>query len=135
MSLWNYNKWAPFIRKKAKPLIGLAGNIDYVIDIGLLIFIAKNLPEYDFEIAGKLNLNKEEQILWKELLTHPNVKYLGFIPFNDFPEIVINWDIGLVAAKPDHEYALYLNNNKQYQYLALGKPFVSYKLECRIRRL
>jgi hypothetical protein len=130
IELWNYHKWVSFIRKKVKPLIGFAGNIDYVIDIGLLIFITKNLPEYDFEIAGKLNLNNEEQILWAELLTYPNVKYLGFISFNDFPQVVINWDIGLVAAKPDHEYALYLSNNKQYQYLALGKPFVSYKLDA-----
>jgi hypothetical protein len=35
-----------------------------------------------------------------------------------------------VAAKPDHEFALYLNNNKQYQYLALGKPFVTYRLNA-----
>ncbi len=47
-----------------------------------------------------------------------------------FRKYVINWDIGLVAAKPDHEYAHYLNNNKQYQYLALGKPFVSYRLDA-----
>ncbi len=67
-----------FCQKKRNPLIGLAGNIDYVIDIELMIFIAKNLPEYDFEIAGKLDLNKEEQLLWNELLTYPNVKYLGF---------------------------------------------------------
>jgi hypothetical protein len=130
IELWDYNKWIPFIRKKEKPVIGLAGNIDYVIDISLLIFIAKNLPECDFEIAGKLDLDDGEQILWSELLKYPNVKFLGFIPFNDFPSVVINWDIGLVAAKPDHEYALYLNNNKQYQYLALGKPFVSYRLDA-----
>jgi hypothetical protein len=127
--LWNYKKWAPFIRQKEKPLVGLAGNIDYVIDIRLLIFIAENLPKYDFEIAGKLDLTEGERILWNELLNYPNVNYLGFIPFNDFPKVVINWDIGLVAAKPDHEYALYLSNNKQYQYLALGKPFVSYRLD------
>jgi len=129
IDLWNYYKWIPFIKKKVNPLIGLAGNIDYVIDIGLLIFIAKNLPEYDVELAGKLNLDFEEQLLWDKLLTFSNVKYLGFIPFNDFPGVVINWDIGLVAAKPGHEFAKYLNNNKQYQYLALGKPFVSYRLD------
>ena len=130
IDLWDYHKWAPFIRQKVKPLIGLAGNIDYVIDIGLLIFVAKNLPEYDFEIAGKLNLTDKEQILWNEFMALPNVKYLGYIPYNEFPPVVINWDIGLVAAKPDHEYALYLSNNKQYQYLALGKPFVTYKLDA-----
>ena len=128
IGLWNYNKWKPLIKKKEKPLIGLAGNITYVIDIELLIFIVKSLPEYDFEIAGKLDMSYDEQIEWNELISLPNLRYLGFIPFNEFPKVVINWDIGLVAAKPEHEFALYLNNNKQYQYMALGKPFVSYRL-------
>lgn len=133
LELWNYNKWMPFVKQKDRPLIGLAGNIDYVIDIDLLIFIVRKLPEYDFEIAGKLDLNYEEQILWDELITFPNIEYRGFIPYNDFPQIVINWDIGLVAAKPEHEFARYLNNNKQYQYMALGKPFVSYRLNSEYR--
>jgi hypothetical protein len=126
LNLWNFDKWRPYIREKPRPLIGLAGNINYVIDIELLLCVARNLPEYDFEIAGKLDLNTEEKVLWLELLTFPNVSYLGLITYNEFPEKVINWDVGLVAAKPGHEYAMYLNNNKQYQYMALGKPFVSY---------
>lgn len=128
LGLWDYSKWEPHIRQKVRPLIGLAGNITYVIDIELLLFLVSSLPEYDFEIAGKLDLNNNEQIVWNKLLMLSNIRHLGFIPYNEFPQIVINWDIGLVAAKPEHEFALYLNNNKQYQYMALGKPFVSYKL-------
>jgi hypothetical protein len=127
LNLWDFKRWEPFFKDKSRPLIGLAGNINYVIDIELLHFVISRLPEYDFEIAGKLDLNKNEKVVWGELLNLPNVKYLGLIPYNEFPEKVINWNIGLVAAKPDHEYATYLNNNKQYQYLALGKPFVSYR--------
>lgn len=128
MDLWNYDRWKKSIKHKSRPLIGLAGNVDYVIDIELLLFVVKKLPEYDFEIAGKLDLDLNEQILWDQLIALPNMRYRGFIPYNDFPQILINWDIGLVAAKPNHEYARYLNNNKQYQYMALGKPFVSYRL-------
>jgi hypothetical protein len=127
LDLWDYKKWETGIKKKTKPLIGLAGNIDFVIDIELLHFIAVQLPGYDFEIAGKLDLDEKEQIVWEGLLHLPNVCYLGFISYDEFPQVVINWDIGLVAAKTDHEYARYLNNNKQYQYLALGKPFVTYR--------
>jgi hypothetical protein len=126
LDLWDFNKWRSYIKEKSRPLIGLAGNINYVIDIELLHYVAANLPEYDFEIAGKLDLNTEEKVLWAELLNLTNVFYLGLITYNEFPEKVINWDVGLVAAKPGHEYAMYLNNNKQYQYMALGKPFVSY---------
>ncbi len=96
-----------------------------MIDIELLHFVITHLPDYDFEIAGKIDLNKCEKVMWENLLNLPNVRYLGLIPYNKFPGTVINWNIGLVAAKLDNEYSKYLNNNKQYQYLALGKPFVS----------
>jgi hypothetical protein len=126
LGLWDYDYWKGYKSEKKRHTVGLAGNINYVIDIELLIYLATNLPEYDFELAGKIELNEKETSTMNELLSFSNVRHLGFIPFNDFPSTVINWDIGLVAAKRDHEYSRYLNNNKQFQYLALGKPFVSY---------
>ncbi len=126
LGLWDYDKLKTYRKPSGRPKIGLAGNITYVIDIELLLFIAKNLPDFDIEIAGKLDISGSDRLYWDDLLMLENVRYLGYIPFNDFPTLVINWDIGLVAAKPDHEFAKYLNNNKQYQYVALGKPFVTY---------
>jgi hypothetical protein len=133
LGLWDYTRWESFKEKKERPVVGLAGNIDFVIDIELLIFLAENLPQYDFEIAGKLDLEKDQLFQWDLLLAKSNFRYLGFVPYNDFPKIVINWDIGIVAANPDHDFAKYLNNNKQYQYLALGKPFVSYYLNSNYK--
>ena len=133
LNLWDFKRWTSYIKEKSRPLVGLAGNINYVIDIELLHFVIERLPEYDFEIAGKLDLSKDEKVVWNELLCLKNVKYLGMLPYNEFPEKVINWDIGLVAAKMDHDYARYLNNNKQYQYLALGKPFVSYRYSAEYK--
>lgn len=130
LDLWDYRRWKNCISPKSRPLVGLAGNINYVIDIELLIYIAECLPEYDFEIAGKLDVNKYQKQELSKLLVLPNVKHLGFISYDQFPATVINWDIGLIAANPDNEYALYLNNNKQYQYMALGKPFVTYRLNA-----
>lgn len=130
LDMWDYSRLKSFIRQKARPLIGLAGNITYVIDIELLIFVITRLPDYDFEIAGKLDLNNNEQLQWNELLNLPNIRHLGFVPYNEFPQVVINWDVGLVAAKQDHQFAKYLNNNKQFQYIALGKPFVSYRFNA-----
>ena len=43
-------------------------NINYVTDLELLKYLAKNLPEYDFEIAGKIDLNNSEYMQMKELL-------------------------------------------------------------------
>lgn len=126
LNLWNLQKWKDHKKPKQRDLIGLAGNINYVIDLKLLKFIAQGLPEIDLEIAGKVDLDKDEMQQWQELLSFQNVRYLGFIPYDVFPSIVVNWEVGLVAAKQDQEYARYLNNNKQFQYIALGKPFVSY---------
>ena len=128
LDLWKYDRWSYKIQKKSSPVAGLAGNIDFVIDIELLNYITEALPQISFEIAGKVDFQSISIGEWDTLLSRKNVKYLGFIPFDEFPGIVINWDIGLVAAKPYHEYARYLNNNKQYQYVALGKPFVTYEL-------
>jgi hypothetical protein len=130
LRLWNYDRWKNYIKENKRPKIGLAGNINYVTDLGLLNYLAKKLPQYDFEIAGKIELSNSENNQMKELLLLPNVTHLGFIPFNEFPSIVINWDVGIVAAKTDHEYAKYLNNNKQFQYLAFGKPFVSFRFNA-----
>jgi glycosyltransferase involved in cell wall biosynthesis len=130
LNLWDFKRWESFVKEKSRPLIGLAGNINYVIDIELLYFIIAQLPEYDFEIAGKIELDPAEKIIWNKLLNLPNVKYLGLIPYNEFPKTVINWNIGLVAAKQDNEYSKYLNNNKQYQYLAMGKPFVTFNYDA-----
>ncbi|NJK98373.1 MAG: glycosyltransferase family 1 protein [Bacteroidales bacterium] len=84
---------------KKKPLIGLAGNINYVIDIQLLIFIVKSLPQYDFELAGKIELNEKEMEEFNILINLKNVTHIGFIKYDEFPKVVVNWDIGLVAAK------------------------------------
>jgi hypothetical protein len=130
LKLWNYDYWKRFLKDKKRPKIGLAGNINYVTDLELLNYLAKNLPEYDFEIAGKIELNNSEYRQLKELLSLSNVNHLGFIPFNEFPSFAINWDVGIIAAKTDLEYARYLNNNKQFQYLAFGKPFVSYRFNA-----
>ena len=133
LDLWNYKRWTRHVKPKERALVGFAGNINYVIDIGLLIYIAERLPEIDFELAGKISLNMKEKEELDHLLKLPNVRHLGFITYDHFPAVVMNWDIGLVTAKPDHEYALYLNNNKQYQYMALGKPFVTYRLNADYR--
>ncbi len=130
LKLWNYDRWKDRIREKQRPVVGLAGNINYVIDLELLRYAASQLPEFDFELAGKMELREDEKPAFELLLSEPNVKYLGFIPFNEFPAAVINWNAGLVAAKQKDEFALYLNNNKQYQYTALGKPFVTFRMNA-----
>lgn len=128
LNLWDYNKYRKLIKEKENPVVGLAGNINYINDLELLDYISDNHKHITFEIAGKIDLDRETEKTFKKIIDKPNVRYLGFIDYQIFPKVVINWDVGIVAAKPDIEYSKYLNNNKQYQYLALGKPFITYNL-------
>ena len=130
LALWDIKKWEQERRPHQRPVAGFAGNINYVIDLDLISYLASKNPQIDFEMAGKIACSAEEQQKLDKLLALPNVKHLGFIPFNQFPSVVINWDIGLVVAKTNHEFGRYLNNNKQFQYLALGKPFVTFRYDA-----
>jgi hypothetical protein len=126
LNLWNYENVWPFKKKESSPVVGLAGNLTFVNDVELLDYLAMKRPEYRFRIAGGINLEADKLKMFEKTLTRKNVQHIGRIPIEEFPKEVINWTIGIVAGDRAHEYSKYLNNNKQYQYLALGKPFVTY---------
>ena len=125
LELWDHRKYQN-IRNSSAPVAGMAGNINQRTDLPLLKFLLNKFPGIQFEIAGKLNLNPLRMQLWEELLCFKNLRYLGYIPFANLPAVVSKWDIGLLLESKDDEYSSYFNHNKIYQYMALGKPFVSY---------
>lgn len=125
LGLWDRGKYQN-IRDSSGPVAGMAGNINKRTDLYLLKFLLIKFPEIRFEIAGNLNLNSLRMKLWEELLCFKNLCYLGYIQFANLPAVVSKWDIGLLLESKDDEYASYFNHNKIYQYMALGKPFVSF---------
>ena len=125
LGLWDHTKYHP-VNRIVNPVAGMAGNINQRTDLPLLKFLLNNLPDVQFEIAGKLNLNPSKMKLWGELLCFKNLRYIGFVPFAELPAIISKWDIGLLLESKDDEYSSYFNHNKIYQYLAMGKPFVCY---------
>lgn len=125
LELWDHRKY-PNIKNSSTPVAGMAGNLNQRTDLPLLKFLLNKFPGIQIEIAGKLNLNPLRMKLWEELLCFKNLHYLGYIPFENLPAVVSKWDIGLLLESKDDEYSSYFNHNKIYQYLALGKPFVSY---------
>ena len=126
LGLWNVNKLLPLRQGGNSPIIGLAGNLTFVNDMELLDYITDKRSGYNFRLAGEVRLEGEKQKIFNKLIKKKNVNHLGRIPLEEFPKEVINWTIGIVAGDRGQEYSKYLNNNKQYQYLALGKPFVTY---------
>ena len=126
LCLWDHRKY-PHIRKSPGMIVGMAGNLNIRTDLNLLKFLLKERPYIKFEIAGKLDLNLLQLKLWKELLEFNNLYYHGYVPFADLPAIVSAWDAGLLIESKDTEYSTYYNHNKIFQYMAMGKPFVSYE--------
>ena len=133
LDLWDNSKFF-YAGDASKPVVGMAGNINQNTDLQLIKFLLVQRPDIRFEIAGKLKLNQERMQLWQELLEFKNLFYHGYIPFEELPGIVSQWDAGLLLESKENEYSYYYNHNKIYQYMALGKPFVSYKYNNVLQR-
>jgi glycosyltransferase involved in cell wall biosynthesis len=123
--IWSLNvleeeKIGPDERK----VIGFAGNFMNITDVELLDLITTEFKECSFRIAGKVSFESHRELLDK-VFAKANVEYLNFIPYDDLPKEVYTWDVCLLLDKQS-EYASYHHHNKIYQYLALGKPVVSF---------
>jgi hypothetical protein len=125
LELWDYGKYHS-AGELTGSIAGMAGNINQRTDLQLLKFLLNSFPELQFQIAGKINLGPAGMKLWKELLGFRNLKHIGYIPFVELPAVITRWDIGLLLESKEDEYSSYFNHNKIYQYLAMGKPFVSF---------
>lgn len=114
-------------------IAGLVGNITHKTDLDLLQYLSEKHTEIQFHIYGKNQLNNKDYQKALIVFALHNVSYKGYIPLEKLPEIVASWDIGLVIEKMEGDFAGYYDANKRYQYVAMGKPFVSYAYngECK----
>ena len=113
----------PYRVKKTRPRLGYTGWISQRTDINLLGHLAKIRPEYDFIIAGPIEIPQTEFL--KIML--PNVRYEGIIPYDKMPDFLNGLDICLI---PHHDTAFSRSMSplKMFQYLASGRPIVSTKV-------
>jgi len=125
LGVWNHEKYCTTPTNE-RVIVGVSGNLTDWLDFNLLDYVARNNPDYHFAIYGKNELAGNALHEFEALLKHSNVKYYGYVPFKQIPEIVSNWRVGLVLGRKDTEYSIYWGNNKIYQFTALGKPFVTY---------
>jgi len=126
LNMWDHTKYSQ-VNKSSSPIAGMAGNINKRTDLNLLKFLLSERKNIRFEISGKLKLDPIQMELWEELLGYENLYYYGYIPFDKLPGVVSGWNVGLILESNDSEYSSYFNHNKIYQYMAMGKPFVSYE--------
>ena len=113
----------PCREKNTRPRLGYTGWISERTDINLLAHLAKTRPEYDFIIAGPIEIPQKEFLK----LSLPNVRYEGIIPYDKMPVFLKSLDICLI---PHHDTAFSRSMSplKMFQYLASGRPIVSTKV-------
>lgn len=112
----------PFRKNGTAPHLGYVGWIMERTDLDLLSLIARQRPDWKLTLVGPQypeNILKES-----ELLSLPNVDYLGSLPQEKVPDFLQTLDVCLMPHR-DNEYSRSMGPLKLYQYLASGKPVVT----------
>lgn len=101
-----------------KPIIGYFGGICNNVDIQLLAYAARKLPDLSFVFVG--SISTDVSVLQKI----PNIYFLGQKPYEQIPHYGKYFDVAIMAWKKN-KWIEFCNPIKIKEYLALGKPVVS----------
>ncbi len=102
------------------PRVGLVGTIDDRVDVGLLAYCARSLPEVTFVLVGPVRRHRVDIGPLEGL---PNVYLLPPCPHSEVPPVVAALDACLIPYRVN-PYTEGLSPIKLYEYLAMGKPVV-----------
>ncbi len=110
------------IRAIPRPIIGYVGVIQPTMNFALLERLVSEHREWSVVLVGPEELGEQRRQL-EDLLRHPNVHYLGPKPIDDVPKYMRCCDVCIM---PDEESA---DGDviKLYEYLASGRPIVSWE--------
>lgn len=102
----------------SKPVVGFVGSLDSRIDFTLLSETVKLLPHFQFRFVGRIVDDR-----FYELLDFKNTEWVKPVPYEQLPEIIRGFDVGLIpfvkSTFTEKIYPLKIN-----EYLAAGKPVV-----------
>ena len=102
-----------------RPRIGFFGVIDERFDVALLASIAGLRPDWHLVMIGPVV--KIDPVL---LPRTANIHWLGPKPYNDLPEYLAHWDLGLMPFALN-ESTRFISPTKTPEFLAAGLPVVS----------
>jgi glycosyltransferase involved in cell wall biosynthesis len=109
----------PELAEFKRPIVGFFGALDdYTVDLQLLKFAARSLPDMSFVLIGLSTLDISD------LTSLPNVHYLGFKPYAEIPRFGASFDVGIMPWL-QNDWIDYCNPIKLKEYLALGIPIVT----------
>jgi len=104
-----------------RPIAVFFGLIEDWIDLDLVGYLARNLPEVSFVFIGSVVQSIGE------LKNYDNVHFLGHKRYQDLPSYLRECDVGLLPYKLN-EQVINSNPKKLREYLSGGKPVVSVKV-------
>jgi GT2 family glycosyltransferase/glycosyltransferase involved in cell wall biosynthesis len=109
----------PEVAGISRPIVGFFGGIDdYVVDLDLFKKVASELPDCSLVLVGDPTCSIDE------LVSMPNVHWLGFRPYEEIPSLGAGFDVALMPWLRN-EWIAHSNPIKLKEYLALGLPVVS----------
>lgn len=103
-----------------RPVVGYYGEISNWFDDRLMVYAAKNLPEYDFVLIGNHTYGHVEEL---EKLS--NVKLLGEKPYGELPGYLKSFDVAVIPFDASRDLIKATNPVKFYEYLSAGKKIVA----------
>ena len=114
------------MQKIPEPRIGLIGNINDIVDMDLLVYMAEQKPDWSIILIGKINgssrfLNSQSLFRCKEI---SNIYLMGFRNYETLPSYQKGLNVCLLPYLIN-KYTVNVYPNKVHQYLAGGKPVVS----------
>ena len=89
--------------------------------------LKKDLPNLQFLIPGNGDYKSELESIAKNLNILSNVKFLGYLSFDELLQNLNRADIGIIAMERS-PYSELIDTNKMYEYISLQKPVIASRL-------
>jgi glycosyltransferase involved in cell wall biosynthesis len=105
------------------PRIGYVGSLKWQIDWNLLIYLARQHPEWSFVLVGPKSPHPEIAAALDALSARANVHFLGGKPSSEMIAYPQHFDV-CIMPYGDNDYTKYIYPLKLHEYLASGRPLV-----------
>ncbi len=103
-----------------KKIVGYLGTADNRLNLDLLEYCLKTLPDVTFQFIGRVTDPK----VTERLASYPNVEFIKPVPPQDLPPLLAKLHAGIIPFEcNEHTYTIY--PLKINEYLAAGIPVVS----------
>ena len=105
-----------------KPVIGFVGTLQDWVDLDLIGEIARRHPDWSVVLVGRLLVDMAP------LARFPNVHVLGARPYEQLPDYLRGFDVGIIPYKVSDQL-VFRNPLKLREYLSAGLPVVTTSLQ------